>query len=306
MHAGAAGAYTVTVNATDGTRAHSTSFVVTVQDFSLAATQASISADPGQTITADVNVQTLYWNGATLNLSCDAWGSQSGSSCSIDPASVTSSGTATLTINTGHSGGAWLVSVTGTAASLQHKISIPVNVAGDFALSVDKNSATITHGQSATFVFTITPKPDFGSGITLTCSSGLPEKSTCSFSPSVIFAGTSTVSSTLTLSTSAGGVNVQASTRSRPAAPWALWLALPGIIVAGSGVRARKRRWLLMLGVLIIAASLLTACGGGGGGSSYTPPPPTIGGTPAGTYTLTVTAASGSFTHSVNLTVVVQ
>jgi hypothetical protein len=55
----------------------------------------------------------------------------------------------------------------------------------------------------------------------------------------------------------------------------------------------------------IVAATAMSGCGGGS--SSTTPPPPSpVAGTPAGTYTITVTATSGATVLTTNLTLVVQ
>jgi hypothetical protein len=51
--------------------------------------------------------------------------------------------------------------------------------------------------------------------------------------------------------------------------------------------------------------ALFAGCGGGGGGSTP-PPPPLDPGTPRGTYTITITATSGSFTHSTSFQLIVQ
>jgi hypothetical protein len=67
-----------------------------------------------------------------------------------------------------------------------------------------------------------------------------------------------------------------------------------------------KQRWrrnsLLALMLLFIAIAV-PACGGGGGGSSQQHQDP---GTPAGTYTITVTAAGGSITQQGAFTLIVQ
>jgi hypothetical protein len=67
------------------------------------------------------------------------------------------------------------------------------------------------------------------------------------------------------------------------------------------GVPSRRRRWSGLLGILFltfVAAGI--SCGGGS--SSHTSNP----GTPAGTYTVAVTATSGSLTHTANVVITVQ
>jgi hypothetical protein len=66
---------------------------------------------------------------------------------------------------------------------------------------------------------------------------------------------------------------------------------------------AKKRRAKLAFGLLVVAllAAALVACGGG---TSVSRAP--IGGTPVGTYNVTVTGTSGSLSHSVIVDVTVQ
>jgi hypothetical protein len=81
--------------------------------------------------------------------------------------------------------------------------------------------------------------------------------------------------------------------------------------------RSHKRRgmgWTAVAAVAIVlfAGVAIIGCGGGGGSSSggTNPSGGTTFGTPAGTYTLTVTATTGSganaVSHAMNLTLVVQ
>ena len=66
----------------------------------------------------------------------------------------------------------------------------------------------------------------------------------------------------------------------------------------------RRRRWSPVSLAVVAAGLILVSIGcGGGGGSS--PPPPQIG-TPAGTYSVTVTATSGSTVHTTSLTLAVN
>ena len=87
-----------------------------------------------------------------------------------------------------------------------------------------------------------------------------------------------------------------------------LW-SLLGLAIAGlSTVRllgTRPYRAPAMLAGIVFAFLLMT---GGGGGANVTAPPtpPPIINTPLGTHTITVTASSGSFTQSFDVTLDVQ
>jgi hypothetical protein len=62
-----------------------------------------------------------------------------------------------------------------------------------------------------------------------------------------------------------------------------------------------RRKWTAMFG-LILFAFMVTGVGCGGGSSSA----PSNPGTPAGNYTVVVTAVSGSITRTLNVSVTVQ
>jgi len=87
---------------------------------------------------------------------------------------------------------------------------------------------------------------------------------------------------------------------------YALLLPLGGMTLLGASGLSRRKKVLSLLLLFLAASGLLflTACGGGssssnGGGST--------GGTPAGTYTVTVTGTSGSLTApSTTFTLTVQ
>jgi len=71
------------------------------------------------------------------------------------------------------------------------------------------------------------------------------------------------------------------------------------------GIPARRRSWRSMLGIIVAMAVIgaLSSCGGSGGGGGGGQ---TIPGTTAGTYTVTVTGASGSITQTTPVTISVN
>jgi hypothetical protein len=73
------------------------------------------------------------------------------------------------------------------------------------------------------------------------------------------------------------------------------------------GIRARRRRWLSMLGMfalLVLLAGAITSCGGSGGssggGNNGNP------GTTTGNYTINVTGTAGSITQTTTVTLTVN
>jgi VCBS repeat protein/HYDIN/CFA65/VesB family protein len=178
------------------------------------------------------------------------------------------------------------------------------------------STATVTPGQTATYMISLAPVAGFSQSVVLTCS-GAPAKSTCSVSPSTIaLSGTSSPTATVTVSTTAssqvfppGGFD----DRKMTYRPILFVLALAGVIIVIAVYLRRKDqrlRWVpvLAFGTLVCIGLTMTSCGGGssgggGGGGGTT-------GTPAGSYTITVSASatSGSttLTHTTQLTMVVQ
>ena len=145
-----------------------------------------------------------------------------------------------------------------------------------------------TPGAASKMDLTITPQTNLSGPITFT-SSGLPAGATCSFSvPSLTLTG-APATVTMTITTRSGATaSLGHSTGSLPlGGTWALLGC--GILVVPAS-RGRRRMGLFLSALLLVALGGLTACGGGGGSSATTPPASPA--TPAGTYQITVTAAS--------------
>jgi YVTN family beta-propeller protein len=237
-------------------------------------------------------------------------------STKLGTATLDSAGHATYTTSTLSVGSHSITAAYGGnadfASSTSAALTETVNTAS-FTLSIPNASATVQAGQSATFAVTVSPEGDMTNAISFACS-GLPSKSTCSFSPGTVTPGTTATKDTLTISTTA-----TTTAALWPLAPtghptWPLFAALallPALALLATRKRQRparrKLRRLAWAGTLAVCLAMtLAACGGGGGSSSSSgSTPQTIPGTPAGTYSVTVTGTSGSenITAKVNLTV---
>jgi hypothetical protein len=163
-------------------------------------------------------------------------------------------------------------------------------------------SITLTAGHPANYQLEVTSS---GSGSLAISCSGAPPSGTC-------LSETEAANTPFTLT---------ATTMARSAIPRLRWpsagdprdewrigpallvaLALLVMWITSTARRPRRGRALRLVqagGVVILLAVALAACGGGGSGNQGL-------GTPAGTYTLTVTAGQGGTAHSLNLTLVVQ
>lgn len=187
-----------------------------------------------------------------------------------------------------------------------------------FTIAVSPSTQTLTQGQSATITATVTAvnasalsAPMF---VTLSCS-GLPDQSSCTFSPEnlEILPSTTSLTSSMNLATVAQGqVRLAAQRNAGPSRiTWAL--LLPGAFgLVGFAVGARRRRWLSRVCLLSIVG-LVCVLGTTGCNPLYNfyhHGPTANLPTPAGTYTLLITAQSSNgiaaITQSTTMTLTVQ
>jgi uncharacterized repeat protein (TIGR03803 family) len=194
---------------------------------------------------------------------------------------------------------------TTTAGGASSNLGTVFDLTPDFSLSASGLAPNpVSAGASSTSTVMISPLAAFSGSVALSCSvtpsSALAP--TCSISPGSITPGTA---ATLTVRTT--GATASALPSNSGSVPfYAFWLPLIGV-VAGVGFGSdKKKRGKIPVGVLacMVFAGLVfgIACGGGNTNSSSA----RSGGTPAGTYTITVTGTSASLHHSTTATITVQ
>jgi hypothetical protein len=273
--------YTVTNNGPD-----LASNIVITADLSISATSVQLTNVSGSLSGAG----TCSSQGSTNpSISCGPISLQSGSTATLTITAIptaNSSGTSPVFFN----GGTVQAIAPGNIVLAQ--TSVPAKMA-DFDMSVGPPNQSIpVAGATAFYTVQLFPRPVYTSGITISCS-GLPAASSCSASASPVNL-TSSSGSSVTLS-----VHTTPRPVITPAASiftrrfYAIWLIIPGIVLVGVGGNRRRRRifGLLMLCTLFTLLLLVPACS-----SSKTQTP--VSGTPAGNYTITVTAAAGTDSKS--------
>ncbi len=189
------------------------------------------------------------------------------------------------------------------AATVQAQVSATPG----FQLSLNPTTMTLTAGQTGTATASLTPQnaenltaPMF---VTLSCS-GLPDQTSCTFTPEnveILPNATTPVTSSMVLTTQAGSNPTPPTVgklQNPPSASPIAWAFLfPGALaLAGLAWGGRRRRWLNRLSLLALVGlvTLLgtTACSPRYNYFNHGPPP--VLPTPAGTYTVTITAQTSN------------
>jgi len=159
--------------------------------------------------------------------------------------------------------------------------------------------SSVSAGTSAKGTVTVTSVNNFSAAVNLTCAvtPAGTDAPTCQFDKNPIQPqGGSTASATLTVATTPPNTALAPAIKHQSIF-YATWLFVPAMLLSTVGMSGSQRRKMISTVLLILAIAgciFLVACGGGssssnnGGGST--------GGTPAGTYTITVTATSTGVT----------
>ena len=199
--------------------------------------------------------------------------------------------------------------------SITNDFSLCAGIAGGTNCPASGSGST-PRGVALVTQLTVVPSvaAPYPANVLFTCA-GLPALASCSFNPASLAASAGSAgpsSLAVTFNTTAPSAVLPQSRW--PRKPWAegiVLLAACAVLLFGVALAAERRgrrAAAYALGVVLVclAAGLAGACGGGGssggggggGGGNQ--------GTPAGTYAITVTAGSGTISHSVTFNLTVQ
>ncbi|HXB69068.1 MAG TPA: hypothetical protein VNY05_12535 [Candidatus Acidoferrales bacterium] len=193
------GTFTLTITGTSGTLTHTATVAlvvnpVPVPDFTISATPASRTVTPGASTTYTTTVTAV--NGFTGTATFSVSGLPAGATGTFVPASVTGSGTSTLTVATLSTTptGTFTVTITGASGTLTHSATVTLIVNGrNFSLTATPASRSVARRSSANYTATVTPAGGFTGTVTFAVS-GLPANATASFSPnSIVTSGSTTM-----------------------------------------------------------------------------------------------------------------
>ena len=336
------GTYTLTLSGVSGTLTRNTTFSLTVSnaiaipDFSLSTSPNAQTIGIGQSASFSVTVSAI--DGFSGFVSLTVSGLPVGMQASFNPASINTSGTATLNVSTNNTAvaGTYTLTVAGASGTLSHSSTVGVTLTSktgspDFSLSVLPASQTITIGGSAAFTLSVAGSNGFAGTVTL-AESGIPAGMAANCSPAAITgSGSCTLNVSTNNSASAGtyvitltgtsgslvhkttvSVTVKAATQP----PDFSLSATPGSrsVVVGNSTTFKVSVAALngFTGSVVLSAtgqpsgvtaSLAPASIATSGSSTLTLT--TSNSVAVGTYTLTIAGASGSLAHNTNVSLVV-
>jgi hypothetical protein len=313
-------------NATDNVSTSATPAVVTVTaPFTMTPVPTSRTVSAGQTATYAITITPVggftgavsFTNSTASNPGSCTVGLPAGALCNFSQPGALPT-TVTLTITTAPNmalpSGAQAITVTGTSGSTAVTTTVSLTVtATTESFTLTTTAATfgpVAAGGSQTVNVTVNSSTGFIVGTGTGATTALPLTYTCTGVPSLPTAEiacqlpnngqpSSATSVAINLVTTAPTAQLRPPLGGGSRIFYAL--LLPGLfgIVFVAGSRTRGLRLLSLIVVLGFSTLWLGSCGGSGGGGSKTPTNP---GTPAGTYTVTISATTGAPTGGTAIT----
>jgi len=317
------GAYTATVAAASGTQSETTTLAVTIDPvpvspaFTVSGTAVQVTS-PGSSGTSAITLTPSGGFTGSVALTCAIAASPAGAanlpSCSAtQPALISGSAPATSTLiiasQVATPPGSYTATVTAVSGSLSETTAIEVTIEAATAPATFSLSGTTisvaSAGGTGTSTISITPSGGFTGAVGVSCAitsspADAADIPSCSMTQPAAISGSNAVTSTLTITTTA-------------ASTAALHSPFKGLMTFGGGgtlvaflmfgLPLRRRKWQTLFSLLLLSAMAVTMMGCG---NTYTPPVSRGTGTTPGSYTVTVTGASGSVTAKIAVSVIVE
>ena len=198
-----------------------------------------------------------------------------------------------------------LVPLVRTASAIDAATPPGPTPAPDFNLVLNPSSGTVTSGSSVSSTINLTFSSGFNQAVSFSCAS-LPANARCMFSPATVNP-TTAATTTMTIATGGALAARAGGSAGSHGLPWGL-LGVGTIGLAGMARRRRRPSWRLWSSwmIAILLGMGLSSCGGEDNGNQGSSPPVAATPTPAGSYTIAVTATSGSITKTVLYTLTVK
>jgi len=299
-----AGAYQIAIQGTSGSISNSYDVSFNVGDYSLTGPLA-LSSGPATQVTANLTFTSLFGYSGEIIATCNATAIPA-AQCTLNSSNPITIGSgaavpvsALINVPNSATPGTYNISVGSNDSSGEpiHSLTIALTVIQDFTISsLSPPSQSVSSGQSASYNFSVQPVgASFPNAVNLSCS-GAPTVSLCSFSPNPVTPGNTSAAVVMTITTTAASAAFSLKDHRSWAISFAFWLSLPGLVFLRQRHRksAGQKLSTCLLGLFLTV--LLPSCGGVG--INGTPGTTGSGGsTQPGTYTITVTGASGSLSH---------
>ncbi|MEO6923374.1 MAG: Ig-like domain repeat protein, partial [Bryocella sp.] len=298
-----AGSHTVTGTVAPGgiylTASSTSSLTVNQAGTTTALTSSASTINPSQSITLTANVASLTSGTPTGSVTFYDSGTSIGTASLVNgiatfvpPANPASTNSYTAT----YTGSANYLTSTSTGAGV-----VVVVTPLEFTFpTMSSTGYSVTPGKIATYTFELSPLYGaFPAAVTFSVT-GLPPGATATFTPSTVLANAGPTTVVLTVHTAGPVAQNHAPKGPNPLERTTAFFALL-LLPAIGGLKFRKRLGTRFLTLLVLIGGLaavagMTGCGSRNGLLLQQPV----------TYNLTVTAQSGSISHSQNLTLTVQ
>ena len=297
---------------------------VAAPDFSMSVTPASQSVVVGNSTSYTVTITPA--GGFSGQVSLSVSGLPSGASGTFSPNPAT--GTSTLAVSTATTTptGTYSLTVMGSSGTISHSTAatLVVNGAPDFSLSATTSSRSVGGSvTSTTYSLTITPLSGFNSPVTLSASGPLigalgtfsPNPATTSSTLTVsIISQTPAGTYTFTLTGASGSLSHSTTVTLVVNADFSL-SASPTSRTINHGQSTTYTISIKPLNGFTLSVNFGMSGLPSGSTSSFSPNPATTssvftvntsGGTPSGTYTLTISGTGGGKTHGISVRLVVN